>query len=149
MSVSDLLSSLLDLPSLDLIVMGLATTALLGWLLGVLVALFFTLTRRCRMIGSPPWWAILAFGLATAALLMRQYLNGTMAAANTGGRWAGYAVVGVLCILYGLRRGRSVGFRLFGEYGGGGYAVVSAASRIPVTRLVLHIACSGATSCGR
>ncbi len=142
--LSPLLPALLNLPALDLIMIGLATTALLGWLLGVLVALYFTLTRRCRMIGSPPWWAILAFGLAAAAMLVRQFLNGTMAASGDGGKWVGYAAIGVLCMLYGLRRGRSVQFRLFGEYGGGGYgrypyAVVSAASRIPLSRLVLHV----------
>lgn len=148
MNLSDLLSpllpALLNLPAIDLILSGLATTALLGWLLGVLVGLYFTLTRRCRMNGSPPWWAILAFGLATATLLVRQYLNGTMATTGTGGKWAGYAVVGMLCMWYALRCGRSVQFRLFGEYGCGGYgsypyAVVSATSRIPVTRLVLHV----------
>lgn len=142
MNVSDLLSPLLppllNLPVLDLLLIGLAATALIGWLLGVLVALFFMLTRRCRMIGSPPWWAILAFGLATAALLPRQYLNGAMAATGDGAKWAGFAVVGVLCILYALRRGQSVQFRLFGEYGGGGSTVVSAASRIPASRLLLH-----------
>ncbi len=144
MNLSALLSPLLNLPVLDLILIGLATTALLGWLLGVVVALYFTLTRRCRMIGSPPWWAILALGVSAAPLLLRHYLDGSMAASGTGGKWAGYALVGVLCMVYALRLGRSVQFRLFGEYGGGGYgrypnADVSAASRIPVSRLVLHI----------
>jgi hypothetical protein len=139
--MSEFLASLMRVPGVDLSVLVLSVAALLGWLLGVAVALFFTLTRRVRMIGSPPWWAILAFGLATAAMLSRQYLNGAMAAPGEGGKLAGYGVVGALCILYALRRGRQVGFRLFGEYGWGGDAAVRFADthKIPRGRLLLHL----------
>lgn len=133
------LNALAALPVLDQILIVLMALVPLGWLLGVLASVWKALRYRRRMVGSPPWWAILTFGVCGLVMVLRQFLNGTVVHHHDPGRFLVFLVVSVLFVFYALRRGKAVGFQAFGEYGPAG-AAFRDSEPVPVGRLFLFVA---------